>query len=146
MINIAGRITELRNEKGVSGLALSQMLSFPRHAVERFESGRQTPNKEQQEKLANYFGVSIAYLRGETNDPTRQDSWMDLAYDSDASSQAETEQPSQPDTKARAAKAVAKAEVEAVDDSAFISALLRSSAAQKIIREIVQDELQKRNR
>ena len=32
--------------------------------------------QEQQKKMATYFGVSLFYLRGESNDPTTQESWM----------------------------------------------------------------------
>ena len=43
----------------LSGAGISQ------NAFEKFETGRQTPTKEQQEKLASHFGVSLFYLRGE---------------------------------------------------------------------------------
>lgn len=138
MITMTGRIAELRNEKSISAIALSQHLSFPRHAIERFESGRQTPNKEQQQKLANYFGVSVAFLRGETNDPTRQDSWMDMAYESDASPAPET----QSDVRYLPKKQTGKrTETASESDPNWIAALLRSQAAQDIIRDIVRDEI-----
>ena len=53
------------------------------NAIEKFEAGRQTPTKEQQEKMANYFGVSMFYLKGESNDRTRMETWMDAAYNDD---------------------------------------------------------------
>lgn len=76
MINLAQRIGELRAERGVSRSALSETLGFPKNAVEKFETGRQTPSQEQQEKLASHFGVTLQYLRGETNDRTRMDDWL----------------------------------------------------------------------
>lgn len=79
MVTMAQRIEALRTQAGLSRPALSAALGLPKAAVEKFETGRQTPTKEQQEKLAAYFGVSMFYLKGESNDPTRQDSWMDLA-------------------------------------------------------------------
>lgn len=79
MVTMAQRIEALRTESGLSRPALSAALGFPRNAVEKFETGRQTPTKEQQEKMAAHFGVSIFYLRGESNDRTRQDDWMDFA-------------------------------------------------------------------
>ena len=57
--------------------ALAAALGFSKGAFEKFESGRQTPSREQQEQLAAYFGVSLFYLRGESNDRTRQGDWMD---------------------------------------------------------------------
>ena len=77
MVTMAQRIEALRTEKGLSRPALASALGFPRMAVEKFETGRQTPSKEQQEKMADFFGVSLFYLKGESNDRTRQDNWMD---------------------------------------------------------------------
>lgn len=79
MVTMAQRIEALRTETGLSRPALSAALGFPKNAVEKFETGRQTPTKEQQEKMASYFGVSLFYLRGESSDRTRQDDWMDFA-------------------------------------------------------------------
>ena len=51
MITMAQRIEELRTEKGLSRPALSAALGFPKTAAEKFETGRATPTKEQQEKI-----------------------------------------------------------------------------------------------
>ena len=80
MVTMAQRILELRSERGLSRPALSAALGFPRMAVEKFETGRQTPTQDQQEKLASFFGVSVLYLRGENNDRIRMDDWMDGAF------------------------------------------------------------------
>ena len=76
MVTMAQRIEALRTEAGLSRPAASQALGFPKNAFEKFETGRQTPTTEQQEKMASYFGVSLFYLRGESNDRTRQEDWM----------------------------------------------------------------------
>ena len=76
MITMAQRIEALRTERGLSRPALSAVLGFPKTAVEKFETGRQTPTQDQQDKLASYFGVSLFYLRGESDDPTRMESWL----------------------------------------------------------------------
>lgn len=73
MITMAQRIEELRTKKGISRPALAAALGLPRLSVEKFETGRQTPTQEQQQKLAAAFGVSLSYLRGETDDPTSMD-------------------------------------------------------------------------
>ena len=80
MVTLGQRLEELRTERGISRPALSAALGFPKGAAEKFETGRQTPTQEQQQKLADFFGVSLFYLRGESNDRTRQDSWMDGAW------------------------------------------------------------------
>ena len=79
MVTLAQRIEELRTKQGLTRPALSAALGLPRNAVEKFETGRQTPTKEQQKKLADHFGVCLAYLQGESDDPTRQDTWMSQA-------------------------------------------------------------------
>ena len=79
MVTMAQRIEELREEKGLSRPAFAAALGFPKTAPEKFETGRQTPTKDQQQKMADFFGVSLFYLRGESTDRTRQDSWMDAA-------------------------------------------------------------------
>ena len=43
MITMAQRIEALRTERGLSRPALSAALGFPKTAVEKFETGRQTP-------------------------------------------------------------------------------------------------------
>ena len=48
MVTMAQRIEALRTEAGLSRPAASQALGFPKNAFEKFETGRQTPTKEQQ--------------------------------------------------------------------------------------------------
>ncbi len=76
MVTMAQRIEALRNEAGLSRPALSAALGFPKNAIEKYETGRATPTKDQQEKMAAYFCVSLFYLRGESGDRTRQEDWM----------------------------------------------------------------------
>lgn len=79
MVTMSQRIEELREEKGLSRPAFASALGFPKNAPEKFETGRQTPTKEQQQKMADFFGVSLLYLKGESNDRTRQEDWMEAA-------------------------------------------------------------------
>lgn len=79
MVTLAQRLEELRTKQGLTRPALAAALGLPRNAIEKFETGRQTPTKEQQGKLADYFGVCLAYLRGESDDPTTMASWMTTA-------------------------------------------------------------------
>lgn len=80
MVTMAQRIQQLRDEMGLSRPALATALKLPKQAVEKFETGRQSPTKEQAQALADFFGVSLFYLKGESNDRTRQDAWLDAAY------------------------------------------------------------------
>ena len=83
MVTLAQRIQELRDEKGLSRPALASALGFPRQIIEKFENGQKTPTKEQMDKMAAFFGVSLFYLKGESNDRTRQETWMDTGWDDD---------------------------------------------------------------
>ncbi len=83
MVSLSQRIEELRTERGLSRPALAAALHFPKNAVEKFETGRQTPSKEQQDQMAAFFGVSLFYLRGESNDRTRMETWMDGSFPDD---------------------------------------------------------------
>jgi len=78
---MAQRIEALRTEKGLSRPALSAALGLPKLAAEKFETGRQTPTQAQQKQLADFFGVSVFYLRGESSDRTRMDDWMTAVPD-----------------------------------------------------------------
>ena len=80
MVTLAQRIEELRTAKGLSRPALAAALGLPRMSIEKFETGRQTPTQDQQNKLADYFGVPLPYLRGETGDTTQMSDWMDGAF------------------------------------------------------------------
>ena len=63
MVTMAQRIEALRTEKGLSRPALAAALGLPRLSIEKFETGRQTPSQEQQQKLAGAFGVSLSGAR-----------------------------------------------------------------------------------
>lgn len=73
----AQRIGQLRNQTGLSRPALSSILGFPKTAIEKFETGRQTPTREQLQKLADHFHVSVSYLRGDSGENSLLDAWRD---------------------------------------------------------------------
>ena len=129
MVTLAQRIEALRTERGLSRPALSAALGLPKGAVEKFETGRQTPTRDQQAKLADYFGVSLFYLRGESNDRTRQEDWMNDTYPD------EPERPAPPPPKPKAAK-----QPEG-DQGTMWDALLGSRQIQDLLRSVVLDTL-----
>ena len=93
MVTMAKRLEELRTERNLSRPALAAALGFPRTAIEKFETGRQTPSQDQQEKMAAYFGVSLFYLRGESTDRTSMEDWMDGAFQETAPAPAPVPRP-----------------------------------------------------
>jgi transcriptional regulator with XRE-family HTH domain len=131
MITLAQRIEQLRTQKGLSRPALSGALGLPKNAVEKFETGRQTPTQEQQGKMAAFFGVSLAYLRGESSDPTRQDSWMDAVYDQEQEEPAPV--PRQAPKAARPAAGQGQASV--------LDAFIRNGEFQQLLRDTVLEVL-----
>ena len=135
MVTIAQRIETLRVEKGLSRPALAAALGLPRMSVEKFETGRQTPSQDQQAKLAQYFGVSLAYLRGESDDPSGTDSWL-------SGNVADEPAVPRPIPKAAPRPAVQVVQSSGGDgDGAVFSALLKSKSFQDMVRSTVLEVL-----
>ena len=133
MVTMAQRIEALRTEKGLSRPALAAALGLPRLSIEKFETGRQTPSQEQQ-KLAGAFGVSLPYLRGETDDPTSMDNWL-----SGAVPQEDVVLPKA--VRKATAAVVAQSGDNSKSDGAVFSALLKSDSFKALVRETVLDVL-----
>ena len=134
MVTMAQRIEALRTEKGLSRPALAAALGLPRLSIEKFETGRQTPSQEQQQKLAGAFGVSLPYLRGETDDPTSMDNWL-----SGAVPQEDVVLPKA--VRKATAAVVAQSGDSSKSDGAVFSALLKSDSFKALVRETVLDVL-----
>ena len=137
MVTIAQRIEALRTQKGMSRPGLSAALGMPRPAVEKFETGRLTPNQEQQAKIAAYFGVSVAYLRGEAEDPESLGlggTWLSGNYD--------VEEPAAPKRPAARPAVVAQSAGSAPkEDGAVFNALLKSKSFQTVLQSAVLEVL-----
>ena len=128
MVTMAQLIEELRAARNISRPALAAALGFPRTALEKFETGRQTPTQAQQEKLAAYFGVSLSNLRGESGGLTEMD-WMEGAFqDAPAPAPAPAARP--------AAKKAAAAE-----EGTMADAFLNSKKFQESLRTAVLEVL-----
>ena len=132
MVTMAQRLEALRTERGISRPALSAALGFPKTAMEKFETGRQTPSQDQQKKLADYFGVSLFYLRGESDDPTRMETWLNGGDVPDDS-------PSQVPAPRPAQKKIRPAAVQ--EDGAVFGALLKSPSFQALVRSAALEAL-----
>ena len=137
MVTIAQRIEALRTQKGMSRPGLSAALGMPRQAVEKFETGRLTPNQEQQAKIATYFGVSVAYLRGEAEDPESLGlggTWLSGNYD--------VEEPAAPKRPVARPAVVAQSSGSAPkEDGAVFNALLKSKSFQTVLQSAVLEVL-----
>lgn len=131
MVTIAQRIEQLRTQRSLSRPALSAALGLPRMAVEKFETGRQTPTQEQQAKIAQYFGVSLFYLKGETDDPTNMESWLNGNISDDA--------PPSPPPVTR--PKIVQSSGGNDDGGAVFSALLKSKSFQTLVHDTVLEVL-----
>lgn len=58
------RLKELRLAKGLSQVALADALGVSKSIIGAYETGDRKPSYEAQEELADFFNVSIDYLRG----------------------------------------------------------------------------------
>ena len=136
MVTLSQRITELREERGMSRPALAQALGFPKLAIEKFE-------------------VSLFYLQGKGRDRTRMEDWlsgMEPAVELDGPAPT----PSRPAPK-RPVSASAAAQAPSGQGNLFDSLLtskkfqevlttaileaLRSPAGQEVLTQVVQKEL-----
>lgn len=59
-------INDLRKKSGLSQKEFADLFNVHQTAVSQWETGKTTPDKETLIKIANYFGVSIDYLLGNT--------------------------------------------------------------------------------
>lgn len=155
MITLAQRITELREEKGLSRPALAQALGFPKLAIEKFETGRLTPSQDQQQKLADFFGVSLFYLQGKGRDRTRMEDWLSETVPMEAAEAALTRPPVKRPTPppAQAVQGQGNLFDSLLSSPKFHAALseavlgaLRSPAGQEILAQMVQKELNKQQK
>ena len=131
MVTMAQRLEALRMERGTSRPALSAALGFPKTAMEKFETGRQTPTQDQQRKLADYFGVTLPYLRGESDDPAEGDSWL--------SGNVPAEEPVRTPAAPPVSKKPRPAAVQ--ENGAVFGALLKSPSFQALMREAALEAL-----
>lgn len=133
MVTLAQRIEALRTEKGLSRPALAAALGLPRNSIEKFETGRQTPSSDQQTKIAAFFAVSINYLRGEVDDPTRMETWL-------SGNITEPAPVSKPAVKA-AVREVLQSSGEAPSDGPVFQALLKSPSFRAMVKDTVAEYL-----
>lgn len=60
------RLRELRDFHGESQTKVAEVLGVAKRTILRWEAGEQDPNLSDLRKIAAHFGVSVAYLIGES--------------------------------------------------------------------------------
>ena len=61
----SNRLKELRQHENISQGDLAKATGLTRQAISNYERGNRDPNRETWQQLANYFEVSVPYLKGE---------------------------------------------------------------------------------
>lgn len=67
-MSFSQRLNELMTEFGYSNYRLAKELECPQSSVANWTKGRTVPHKSTLSRLADVFGVSVEYLKGETDD------------------------------------------------------------------------------
>ena len=63
------RLQELRVDRGLSQEALARELHVNKHSISSYERGKSEPSDALKIRMASFFGVSLDYLLGATEDP-----------------------------------------------------------------------------
>ena len=63
------RLKELRESKGYTQLKVAMDLNMNQNSVSRYESGQREAGYDLLIRFADYYGVSIDYILGRTNNP-----------------------------------------------------------------------------
>lgn len=66
-MDLASRIKQLRESSGLTQLELAKILQVSNSTLSQYESGTRVPSDEMKGAIADYFGVSLDYLYGRTN-------------------------------------------------------------------------------
>ena len=63
------RLKELRTKKHISQVKLAMDLGMNQNSISRYETGEREADYETLIAFADYFGVSVDYLLGRTDNP-----------------------------------------------------------------------------
>ena len=69
------RVDELTKEKGLTGKQVMEQCGISKNSFVNWRNGRM-PTKTTKKTLADFFGVSVEYLMGESDDRGQQNSPM----------------------------------------------------------------------
>lgn len=63
------RIKELRRQRNITQLKMAMDLHTSQNTISRYERGERQPSADELIKIADYFGVSVDFLLGRTDNP-----------------------------------------------------------------------------
>ncbi|WP_035711003.1 helix-turn-helix domain-containing protein [Salibacterium aidingense] len=67
---LAKRIKYLREHNGLAQKHVAEKLGIKNNTLSGYEAGRREPDASTLNKIAEFYGVSVDYLLGRTDDPT----------------------------------------------------------------------------
>lgn len=67
---IGERLSELREDRGLSQQQLADKLAISVHTISSYERNKSNPDDEMKIKISKFFNVSIDYLLGAINNQT----------------------------------------------------------------------------
>lgn len=69
MFNFGQQLKELRKAKGVTQKQLAVNIGASERGIQQYELGERKPTYDMLISLADYFGISLDYLTGRTDNP-----------------------------------------------------------------------------
>lgn len=72
MFNFGSHLKTLRKVKSVTQRQLASAIGASERGIQQYELGERKPTYDMLIALADYFDVSLDYLVGRSNDPTRR--------------------------------------------------------------------------
>lgn len=70
MATFAQRLRQLREAKGLSQYDMARIAKMPRSTYGNYEAGTREPDMERAIWFADFFGVTLDYIMGRSDDPT----------------------------------------------------------------------------
>jgi transcriptional regulator with XRE-family HTH domain len=70
MSTFATRVKEERIKKGLSQPQMAEDIGLTKQTISLWERGVRRPDFETMNKVADYFGVNVAYMIGQSDDPS----------------------------------------------------------------------------
>jgi len=77
------RLKALRKKMNLTQKEVGEKIGLSGKTISSYEQGDRQPDNETLLKLANFFGVSVSYLLGETDNPTLLDDRIVILTDKD---------------------------------------------------------------
>lgn len=68
---LSSRLKELRKKNGITQVDFAKAFNISTGTIGNWETGAREPDAQTLLKIANYFGVTVDYLLGETDTPEK---------------------------------------------------------------------------